>query len=146
MGLRPRRILIEVLVVLAFLTAATSNADINKDGRPDVLWHNPTSGEVSAWPKVFIGLSLVVAAVVAANAMDSASSWQRLEANPFLATPGAQFGKRQILIKAGFAGTSLLIERLALRHNQNLYRKVAWLNLTVAAGLGVTATYNLRLR
>jgi len=49
MGLRLRRILIEVLVVLSFLAAAPSNADINKDGRPDVLWHNPTSGEVSVW-------------------------------------------------------------------------------------------------
>ena len=86
-----------------------------------------------------------VAAVVAGNAMDVASSWRRPEANPLLSKPGSQFGSRSVAIKAGFAGASLLIERWAVRSNPRLYRKFAWLNIAIAGGLGVTATYNFTL-
>ena len=83
--------------------------------------------------------------MIAANAADVASSWQRPEANPFLAKPGSTFGTGSVAIKAGFAGASLLIEKWALRSNPKLYRKFAWLNIAIAGGLGVTATYNFSL-
>ena len=85
-----------------------------------------------------------VVAVVAANALDVASSWQQMEANPVLGA-NSRFGARAVAIKAGFAGGSLLIEHWALRKNPKLYRKFAWLNFSVAGGLGVTASYNFHL-
>jgi len=83
-----------------------------------------------------------VATVVAANAVDVASSWRHPEANPFLAQPGSRFGLSSVALKAGFAGASLVIERFALRSNPKLYKKLAWLNFAIAGGLGFTARHN----
>ena len=87
-----------------------------------------------------------IAAAIAANAADVASSWSQQEANPLVAGGGAQFGATSIAIKSGFVATSLLIQHIALRHRPDLYKKLAWLNFGTAGVLGGVARYNMGLR
>jgi len=86
-----------------------------------------------------------VAALAAGNVADAASSWRRPEANPVLANPGAAFGTQSLLLKSGLLGTSLLLERWALRHNPRLYKPFAWMNFAVGGGLGAVAARNASL-
>jgi hypothetical protein len=87
-----------------------------------------------------------IAAVIAANAADAASSWSQQEANPAVVRGGAQFGATSIAIKSRFAATSLVIQHIALRHRPDLYKKLAWLNFGTAGVLGGVAHYNMRVR
>ncbi len=86
------------------------------------------------------------AALIAANGADAFSSWRQIEANPVIGAQGARFGYSSLVIKSGFAGGSLLIEHVVLRHRPDLYRKMAWLNFASAGGLGAVAFYNTGLR
>lgn len=87
-----------------------------------------------------------IAAAIAANAADAASSWSQQEANPVVAGGGAQFGATSIAIKSGFVATSLVIQHIALRHRPDLYKKLAWLNFGTAGVLGGVAHYNMGVR
>ena len=87
-----------------------------------------------------------IAAALAGNIADVASSWSKQEANPVVAGGGSQFGVTSIAIKSGFVATSLVIQHLALRHRPDLYKKLAWLNFGTAGVLGGVAHYNSGLR
>jgi len=87
-----------------------------------------------------------VAALLAGNVADIASSWHRPEANPLLATPGAKFDVGSVALKSGFIGASLVIEYWALRHNRHLYKGLAWMNYAVAGGLGVVVEHNVNVK
>ena len=87
-----------------------------------------------------------LAAVVAANGADVASSWSQQEANPLVAGGGSQFGMRSVAIKTGFVATSLLIQHVALRHRPDFYKKLAWMNFATAGVLGAVAKSNMDLR
>jgi len=87
-----------------------------------------------------------VVAVVAANAADAVSSWNTQEANPFVAGPGTQFGVASLAIKSGFVVTSLLIQRVALRHRPDWRKRMAWMNVITAGVLGQVARHNLSVR
>ena len=87
-----------------------------------------------------------VAAVLAGNAADIASSWHRQEANPLLANPGSKFDVTSVALKSGFVGASLLLEYWALHHNPHLYKALAWMNFGVAGGLGAVVEHNVTVR
>ena len=87
-----------------------------------------------------------IAAMLAANVADVASSWSQQEANPLVAGGGAQFGTTSVAIKTGFVATSLLIQHVALRHRPDLYKKLAWMNFGTAGVLGGVAKYNMGVR
>ena len=87
-----------------------------------------------------------IAAVVAANAADVASSWSKQEANPVIGGGGAQFGASSMAIKTGFVAASLVIQHVALRHRPDLYKKLSWLNFGTAGVLGGVSNYNMRMR
>jgi hypothetical protein len=87
-----------------------------------------------------------IAAALAANVADVASSWSQQEANPVVAGGGSQFGVTSVAIKSGFVATSLVIQHIALRHRPDLYKKLAWLNFGTAGVLGGVAKYNSGLR
>jgi hypothetical protein len=87
-----------------------------------------------------------IAAALAANVADIASSWSQQEANPVVAGGGTQFGVTSIAIKSGFVATSLVIQHIALRHRPDLYKKLAWLNFGTAGVLGGVAKCNSGLR
>jgi hypothetical protein len=87
-----------------------------------------------------------LATVLAANVADVASSWSQQEANPVVAGGGAQFGATSVAIKTGFVATSLLVQRIALRHRRDLYKKLAWMNIGTAGFLGGVAKYNMGVR
>ena len=87
-----------------------------------------------------------IAAAIAANVADAASSWSQQEANPLVAGGRAQFGASSVAIKSGFVATSLVIQHIALRHRPDLYKKLAWLNFGTAGVLGGVARYNMGVR
>jgi hypothetical protein len=87
-----------------------------------------------------------VATLAASGAADVASSWRRPEANPVLAGPGSTFGGGSVAIKLGLVGSSILLERLVLRHRPDLYRRVAWLNFGIAGAQAAVVGHNLSLR
>jgi hypothetical protein len=87
-----------------------------------------------------------VATLTASGAADAASSWRRPEANALLAGPGSTFGGGSVAIKLGLVGSSILLERLVLRHRPDLYRRVAWLNFGIAGAQGAVVRHNLCLR
>lgn len=87
-----------------------------------------------------------IAAALAANVADIASSWSLQEGNPVVAGGGSQFGVTSVAIKSGFVATSLVIQHIALRHRPDLYKKLAWLNFGTAGVLGGVAHYNSGLR
>ena len=100
-------------------------------------------------PPVSAGRNLYrwsVAAVVAANAADIASSWRGQEANPVVAGGGSQFGMRSVAIKSGFVATSLLVQNVVLRHRPDLHKRMAWLNFATAGVLGGVARHNYSVR
>jgi hypothetical protein len=51
-----------------------------------------------------------------------------------------------LAIKLGLAGSSILLERLVLRHRPDLYRHVAWLNFAIAEVQGAVVRRNIGLR
>jgi hypothetical protein len=84
-----------------------------------------------------------VAALAAGNAADTFSSWKQPESNPVL---GGTFDGRSMAIKAGLIGTTLALEKLALRHNPGLYKRVAWFNMAIGGGFGAIAARNFSVR
>ena len=87
-----------------------------------------------------------VAMLAASGAADVASSWHRPEANPVMAGPGSTFGTGSLAIKLGLVGSSILLERLVLRHRPDLYRRVAWMNFGIAGAQAAVARHNIGLR
>ena len=87
-----------------------------------------------------------VAAVVAANAADAATSWKAQEANPFVAGTGTQFGAASLAMKSGFVAASLWIQHIVLRHRPDWYKRMAWMNVVTAGVLGQVARHNMSLR
>lgn len=87
-----------------------------------------------------------LAAVIAGNAADAASSWKLHEQNPVVAGGGSQFGLTSIAIKSGFVASSLLVQHVVLRHRPDLYKKLAWVNFATGGVFAGVARYNMSLR
>lgn len=85
-----------------------------------------------------------VASLVAANAMDEASSWGKHELNPALSGSQGTFGKQGALLKLGVAGGVVVVEYLVLRHHpsRSLAKALAWINFGDAAVTGAVAGRN----
>jgi len=77
------------------------------------------------------------AALVAGQALDTASSWGKLEANPIL---GGTFGYRAVAIKGGMTGGLLALEYRAIHKHPRAWR-IAIIANYVCAGIliGVAA-------
>lgn len=134
-----------ILVPPIALTAASSGFLAGQPAAPGSLTLMP---DYSDHPSKRDGKSLYkwsLAAVAAGNAADTWSSWNRPEANLFLAKPGSDFNLRSMALKSVFIGASLVIQRWALSHNSGLYRPLAWLNFTIGAALGGVAAHNAAL-
>jgi hypothetical protein len=56
------------------------------------------------------------------------------------------FGGGSVTIKLGLVGSSILLERLVLRHRSDLYRQVAWMNFGIAGAQAAVVRHNLSLR
>ena len=86
-----------------------------------------------------------VAAVIAANAADAATSYRRgYEANPLVRSADGQFGKRGLAIKAGATAGSLTAQYLVLRKHPNQRKLATLVNLSTSAGLAILAARNAR--
>ena len=84
------------------------------------------------------------AAVLAGNAMDTASSWGKRELNPVLSGSQGTFGKGGAMLKLGVAGGVVAVEYLVLRHrpSRSLAKALAWINFGDAAVTGAVAGRN----
>ena len=87
-----------------------------------------------------------VAALVAANALDVASSWHGREINPVVGGSAGQFGIASVAIKSGLVTTALMIQHISLRHRPERYKQMALTNFVVSGFLGAVAIHNEAIR
>jgi hypothetical protein len=132
------------------LVSATSFSVSNLDPaafQPVSRFRESASGLIARPESGLTTYKWSMAALIAANSADAISSWRQLEANHVVgAGPRATFGYSSLAIKSSFAGTSLLIQHVVLRHRPDLYKKLAWLNFASAGGLGAVAFHNVSIR
>jgi len=84
-----------------------------------------------------------VALVIAANALDIASSRGMAESNPLLRTQGGTFNTgRAVLIKSSVSGGVLLLQALTMRRHPNQGNIYAVPNVAGAAALSAVAIRN----
>lgn len=88
------------------------------------------------------GLVVSQVALAGASAADIASSWGKWEANPVLGH-GA-FQGRQVAIKAGIIGGTLVFETILARKHPRYAKVFRWVNVGAAAGTGAVAIVNWR--
>jgi hypothetical protein len=87
-----------------------------------------------------------VAATLAANALDVASSRNGVEANPLLQSPNGSYNMtRGILLKAGLSAGTIMGGLLILRHSPHQAKGLAIVNFGTAAALTGVAVHNWRL-
>ncbi len=80
-----------------------------------------------------------VAALIAANSVDAASSWGQREANPLL---GERFGGRSAAIKFGGTAGALAAQYFVLRRHPGARRRAALVNFAVSGALSAVAIHN----
>jgi len=114
---------------------------------PEAIPATPASPVTPARTEARLRLDLwkaSAASLLAANAMDEASSWGKHELNPVLAGRQGTFGKQGALLKLGVAGGVVAVEYLVLRHrpSHSLAKALAWINFGDAAVTGAVAGRN----
>jgi hypothetical protein len=83
-------------------------------------------------------------AVAAATVLDTHSSWQKLEANPLLASGSGRFETRAVLLKGLVTGGALGAQWVLVRHRPQALRMATWTNFAVSALYGTAAVHNYR--
>jgi hypothetical protein len=110
-----------------------------------VIWLRPAvfaAGHTSSrWHAVW---RVSQAMLVAGNAADIASSWDKSEANPILRT-GQRFSYGSMAIKLGILAGSLGAEHYMVRKYPEATPYVTVTNFGMAALMGVTAAHNMRV-
>lgn len=103
------------------------------------------AGEVhpNQWKSVY---RWSVASVVAASTFDAASSWNRYESNPILASADGRYAHRGVAIKSSVMVGSLVAQHVVLRRWPERRKAAAIVNFIGAAGFTFVATHNLRVR
>jgi hypothetical protein len=72
-------------------------------------------------------------ALVAASVLDASSSWGKNEANPVLQSGRHTFGGRSAAIKLGITAVPILLQHLAARNNDELYKSFTIANYGAAS-------------
>jgi len=83
-----------------------------------------------------------VAALVAGNAADAATSWGKYETNGALRGSGLAFGGRALGVKCGITAGLLLPQFILMRRHPEAVKATAAINFTAAAVLGLQAAHN----
>lgn len=84
------------------------------------------------------------AILVAGNAADAHSSWNRRELNPILAGPNGRFGARGVSIKAAIAAGWIITQELTTRKDHRPRKAFAIANTAGGVFLGGVAVRNNR--
>lgn len=95
-------------------------------------------------PPAYWKLSL--APMVAAQSLDIASSWGRIENNPLLAGGNGRFGMQGAGIKIGIVGAAVVAEYLILKRHPKMARFFSRLNYANAIFTGSVAVRNYHTR
>ncbi len=77
-----------------------------------------------------------------ANLLDTASSWGKCEANPFLAGSGGRFDSKALMLKGATMGGILVLEQLTGKRHPRFYRAFAGANFAFSVGLTTVAVRN----
>jgi hypothetical protein len=99
---------------------------------------------LDARPPAYWKVSL--APVIAAQSLDIASSWGRIENNPLLAGQNGRFGTQGAGIKIGIVGAAVVAEYLILKRHPKMARLFSCLNYANAVFTGSVAVRNYRTR
>ncbi|MGA2591691.1 MAG: hypothetical protein ABSH32_17390 [Bryobacteraceae bacterium] len=83
-----------------------------------------------------------VAAVLAGNSADAATSWGKYETNGALRGSGLAFGGRALGLKCGITAGLLLPQFVLMRRHPQAVKATAAINLSAAAVLGLQAAHN----
>lgn len=86
-----------------------------------------------------------VAALVAGNVADVASSWGRPEANPILARNHSNFGGSALAVKSGITGGMLVFQYFMTKKHPETKKSFMWTNFVSAGILGGVAARNQSL-
>ncbi len=136
------------LLVAALLSSSAFAADpFNLHPSPLPAERPPFKVEISAKDaRSYRAWKMSLAPVIAAQALDIASSRGLRERNPVLANANGQMGIQGSLIKAGIAGTMLGIEYLVIRKHPRAAKLLWKMNLVSAGVTGATAAHNFSLK
>lgn len=119
-------------VLLLILAALPSFAQgIQCNGSCDSVFGGSTYFK---FPEPSLAWQYSVAFFAGAQAMDTASSWGKIETNPILGR--GPFGARQVGLKMSMASGVVLVEWLMLRRHPGTRRAWTWANI-VAGGVTV---------
>ena len=131
-----KRLFLTALIVSA---AAFGQAPIS----PFSSYREPVT-RLDARPPSYWKASL--APMIAAQSLDIASSWGRIENNPLLAGQNGRFGMQGAGIKIGIVGAAVVAEYLILKRNPKMARFFSRLNYANAIFTGSIAVRNYRTR
>ena len=87
-----------------------------------------------------------VAAVLAGDAADAATSWGKYETNATLRGGGAAFGGRALGVKCGITAAVLLPQFVLMRRHGEAFKAGAAINFTAAGVLTAQAALNIHYR
>lgn len=103
----------------------------------------PLSAAAGRWRKIWKA-SLI--ALTTSSAVDAASSWGGLEANPMLAGRSGRFGRRAVAIKVSIAGAVALSQALIVLRHPAAAPYAASVNLGASGLFTWAAIHNTRVR
>lgn len=80
-------------------------------------------------------------------ALDMASSYGQLEANPLMRSPDGTAGRKAIAANVAFFGVTSIVQlTLGRRFPPKWQKRLAWVNLSVGLGRGAVAVRNWRVQ
>lgn len=124
------------VILLSICSQAETLAASNSYIRRSVESPHPEGRRLWKWSAVVLAGAL---------AADSASSWNRYEANPLLRSADGRFQGGNLALKAGIAGGGLLAQWLILRKRPEAARAASTVNFSAAGLLGGAAIHNLHV-
>lgn len=84
-----------------------------------------------------------LAALLAGNAADTASSWQRIELNPAL---GPRFDARAASLKFGLVGAAVTMQAIAVHRHPEMAKKLAIVDFSMAGAFTGLAIRNAEVK
>lgn len=102
--------------------------------------------QIAARQKAMHRWELSLAPLVAAQALDTASSWGMRELNPVLAQPDGGFGAKSAALKFAGVGAMIGVEYLVLRKSPKAARVFEKMNWSGAALSSALAIHNYAIK
>ncbi|HXP85248.1 MAG TPA: hypothetical protein VN841_11040 [Bryobacteraceae bacterium] len=139
-----------VSLVVATITPALRAADVSgffpDPNRPVSVLAREASERNSRDQAGYRSWKWSLAAVIASQALDTASSWNMHELNPALADGSGRFEMKAATLKFGAAGALLCAEYVLVKKHPAAARVLAKLNWSSAVVTGAFAAHNYAIK